>query len=205
MKRVTKAIVWCVAVVMILALSLRIERFDERTSAEFDPTEQVEHFWTEELPALLTGDRVVEVEIFCQELKNNRQLLIDRYGLTLGIGAPYSLLLGGEFTVAEVGEELSTLRTEAGATLLMRTAYIFGNTVREATGAFSIDDYENTMDFNSIASELNDRVVECIVAPAEALLRVGSRLRVVGALDLTPKGQADEVFELIPLLIQATE
>lgn len=205
MKRAIKAIAWCVAVVVILALSLRIERLDERTSAEFDPTEQVEHFWAEELPALLTGDRVVEVEIFCQELKNNRQLLIDRYGLTLGIGAPYSLLLGGEFTVAEVGEELTMLRTEAGATLLMRTAYIFGNTVREATGAFSIDDYENTMDFNSIASELNDRVVECIVAPAEALLRVGSRLRVVGALDLTPKGGEEETFELIPLLIQATE
>lgn len=205
MKRAIKAIAWCVAVVVILALSLRIERLDERTSAEFDPTEQVEHFWAEELPALLTGDRVVEVEIFCQELKNNRQLLIDRYGLTLGIGAPYSLLLGGEFTVAEVGEELTTLRTEAGATFQMRTAYIFGNTVREATGAFSIDDYENTMDFNSIASELNDRVVARVVEPAAALLQVGNSLRIVGALDLTPKGPADEVFELIPLLIQATE
>ncbi len=205
MKRVIKAIAWCVAVVIILALSLKVERLDERTTAEFDPTEQVEHFWNEELAALLVGDRVVEVDLFCQELKNNRQLLIDRYGLTLGIGAPYSLLLGGEFTVAEVGEELTTLRTEAGVTLLMRTAYIFGNTVREATGAFSIDDYENTMDFNRIASELNDRVVERIVAPAEELLRVGSRLRVVGALDLSPKGQADEVFELIPLSIQKCE
>lgn len=205
MKRVIKAIAWCVAVVIILALSLKVERLDERTTAEFDPTEQVEHFWNEELAALLVGDRVVGVDLFYQELKNNRQLLIDRYGLTLGIGAPYSLLLGGEFTVAEVGEELTTLRTEAGATFLMRTAYIFGNTVREATGAFSIDDYENTMDFNSIASELNDRVVERIVAPAEELLRVGSRLRVVGALDLSPKGPADEVFELIPLSIQPCE
>lgn len=205
MKRVIKAIAWCVAVVIILALSLKVERLDERTTAEFDPTEQVEHFWNEELGVLLVGDRVVGVDLFCQELKNNRQLLIDRYGLTLGIGAPYSLLLGGEFTVAEVGEELTTLRTEAGASFLMRTAYIFGNTVREATGAFSIDDYENTMDFNSIASELNDRVVERIVAPAEELLRVGSRLRIVGALDLTPKGPADEVFELIPLSIQSCE
>ncbi len=205
MKRVIKAIAWCVAVVIILALSLKVERLDERTTAEFDPTEQVEHFWNEELAALLVGDRVVEVDLFCQELKNNRQLLIDRYGLTLGIGAPYSLLLGGEFTVAEVGEELTTLRTEAGATLLMRTAYIFGNTVREATGAFSIDDYENTMDFNRIASELNDRVVERIVAPATHLLQAGNSLRVVGALDLLPKGQADEVFELIPLSIQKCE
>lgn len=205
MKRVIKAIAWCVAVVIILALSLKVERLDERTTAEFDPTEQVEHFWNEELPTLLVGDRVVGIDLLCQELKNNRQLLIDRYGLTLGIGAPYSLLLGGDFTVAEVGEELTTLRTEAGATLLMRTAYIFGNTVRESTGAFSIDDYENTMDFNSIASELNDRVVARIVAPAEELLRVGSRLRVVGALDLSPKGPADEVFELIPLSIQPCE
>lgn len=205
MKRVIKAIAWCVAVVIILALSLKVERLDERTTAEFDPTEQVEHFWNEELPTLLVGDRVVGIDLFCQELKNNRQLLIDRYGLTLGIGAPYSLLLGGDFTVVEVGEELTTLRAEAGASFLMRTAYIFGNTVREAIGAFSIDDYENTMDFNSIASELNDRVVARIVAPAEELLRVGSHLRVVGALDLTPKGPADEVFELIPLSIQSCE
>ena len=90
--------------------------------------------------------------------------------------------MGGEFTVAAVGEELTTLRCEAGMEFSMRTAYIFGNTVREATGAFSIDDYENTMDFNSIAAELN--------------------LRVVGALDLTPKGHEGEVFELIPLSIQ---
>lgn len=205
MKRVIKAIAWCVAVVIILALSLKVERLDERTTAEFDPTEQVEHFWNEELAALLVGDRVVGVDLFCQELKNNRQLLIDRYGLTLGIGAPYSLLLGGDFTVAEVGEEITTLRAEVGATFLMRTAYIFGNTVREATGAFSIDDYENTMDFNSIASELNDRVVERIVAPATDLLQAGNSLRVVGALDLTPKGPADEVFELIPLSIQSCE
>lgn len=205
MKRVIKVIAWCVVVVIILALSLKVERLDERTTAEFDPTEQVEHFWNEALPALLIGDRVVEVELFCQALKNNRQLLIDRYGLTLGIGAPYSLLVGGAFTVTEVGEELTTLRTEAGATFLMRTAYIFGNTVREATGAFSIDDYENTMDFNRIASELNNRVVERIVAPAEEFLQAGNRLRVVGAIDLTPKGPADEVFELIPLSIQPCE
>lgn len=205
MKRVIKAIAWCVVVVIILALSLKVERLDERTTAEFDPREQVEHFWNEALPALLIGDRVVGVELFCQALKNNRQLLIDRYGLTLGIGAPYSLLVGGAFTVTEVGEELTTLRTEAGATFLMRTAYIFGNTVREATGAFSIDDYENTMDFNRIASELNDRVVERIVAPAEELFQAGNRLRVVGAIDLSPKGPADEVFELIPLSIQPCE
>lgn len=205
MKRVIKAIAWCVVMVIILALSLKVERLDERTTAEFDPTKQVEHFWNEALPALLIGDRVVGVELFCQALKNNRQLLIDRYGLTLGIGAPYSLLVGGAFTVTEVGEELTTLRTEAGATFLMRTAYIFGNTVREATGAFSIDDYENTMDFNRIASELNNRVVERIVAPAEGLFQAGNRLRVVGAIDLTPKGPADEVFELIPLSIQPCE
>ena len=202
MKRAIKAFAWCVLLVVTLCLSLKVERLDERTANEFDPTEQVEHFWAEELPALLAGDRVVAVELFCQELKNKRQLLIDRYGLTLGIGAPYSLLLGGAFTVAEVGEELTTLRCEAGMEFSMRTAYIFGNTVREATGAFSIDDYENTMDFNSIAAELNDRVVERVVRPASELLKVGARLRVVGALDLTPKVHEGEVFELIPLSIQ---
>ena len=202
MKRVIKAIAWCVAVVIILALSLKVERLDERTTAEFDPTEQVEHFWNEELAALLVGDRVVGVDLFCQELKNNRQLLIDRYGLTLGIGAPYSLLLGGEFTVAEVGEELTTLRAEAGATLLMRTAYIFGNTVREATALFSIDDYENTMDFNLVSSELNRRIQQEVIDPQREALIEGARLQVFGALDLPQEGLPKGRFELIPLTLK---
>ncbi|MBQ2393509.1 MAG: DUF2291 family protein, partial [Alistipes sp.] len=152
MKRYLKILLGTLALLAVAALSIKVEPLSERTPKKFDPTEHVARFWTEELPKLLDGDRVVDADLFREELKHNRRFLIERYGLTLGIGAPYSLLLGGEFEVVEVGEELTTLRTAAQTELAMRTAYIFGNTVREASGAFSIDDYENTMDFNHISA-----------------------------------------------------
>ena len=201
MKRYLKILLGTLTLLAVVALSIKVEPLSERTPKKFDPTEHVARFWTEELPKLLDGDRVVDADLFREELKHNRRFLIERYGLTLGIGAPYSLLLGGEFEVVEVGEELTTLRTTAQTELAMRTAYIFGNTVREASGAFSIDDYENTMDFNHISAALNRCVIEQVVTPILPTLGMGTRLRVVGAVDLPAEGMPNGLFELIPLQI----
>lgn len=201
MKRFWKCLIWPILMIGVVALSIKVERLDTLSTQEFDPAEEIARFWDTERPALLESDRVVDADLFQEELKHNRLFLIDRYGLTLGIGAPYSLLLRGDFEVVAVEEEVVHLRTEAGAEFDMRTAYIFGNTVREASGAFSIDDYENTMDFNHISAALNRCVVEQVVAPIAASLQAGVSLRVVGAVDLPVEGMPKGRFELIPLSI----
>jgi hypothetical protein len=202
MKRYLKILLGTLTLLAVVALSIKVEPLSERTPKKFDPTEHVARFWAEELPTLLASDRVVDADLFREELKHNRRFLIERYGLTLGIGAPYSLLLGGEFEVVEVGEELTTLRTAAQTELAMRTAYIFGNTVREATALFSIDDYENTMDFNLVSSELNRRIQQEVISPQREALVEGARLQVVGALDLPQEGLPKGRFELIPLTLK---
>lgn len=202
--KMKKIVIWALrilAVVVVIALSVRLSPLDQQTSNSFDPTQAIAHFWDNELPQLLQGDRVVDADLFRAELKNNRKLLVDRYGSTLGIGAPYSMLLGGEFEVVAVGEELSHIRTAQGAEFDLRTNYIFSNTAREATAAFSIDDYENTMDFNLVSSELNRRIIEQVVAPQRDALTVGARLQVVGAIDLPQEGLPKGRFELIPLTL----
>ena len=202
MKKMIKWGAWCLTTVIVVLLSVKIEPLDERTTQHFDPAKELETFWTEELPKLLQSDRIVDADLFRAELKNNRKLLIDRYGSTLGIGAPYSMLIGGEFEVVEVGEELTLIRTAQGAEFDLRTAYIFGNTAREATALFSIDDYENTMDFNLVSSELNRRIQQEVIAPQREALVEGARLQVVGALDLPQEGLPQGRFELIPLTLQ---
>lgn len=201
MKKIVTWTLRILAVVAVVALSIQLEPLDQRASETFDPTQDIEAFWNDELPELLQGYRVVDADLFRAELKNNRKLLVDRYGSTLGIGAPYSMLLGGEFEVVAVGEELTHIRTAQGAEFDLRTNYIFGNTVREATAAFSIDDYENTMDFNLVSSELNRRIIEQVIAPQRDQLAVGVRLQVVGAIDLPQEGLPKGRFELIPLTL----
>lgn len=201
MKKMIKWGAWCLATIIVVLLSVKIEPLDERTTQTFDPAKELETFWSEELPKLLQSDRIVDADLFRAELKNNRKLLVDRYGSTLGIGAPYSMLIGGEFEVVQVGEELTHIRTTQGAEFDLRTAYIFGNTVREATALFSIDDYENTMDFNLVSSELNRRIQQEVIAPQREALIEGARLQVVGALDLPQEGLPKGRFELIPLTL----
>ena len=191
--KMKKIVIWALrilAVVVVIALSVRLSPLDQQTSNSFDPTQAIAHFWDNELPQLLQGDRVVDADLFRAELKNNRKLLVDRYGSTLGIGAPYSMLLGGEFEVVAVGEELTHIRTAQGAEFDLRTNYIFGNTAREATAAF-----------NLISSELNRRIIEQVVAPQRDALTVGARLQVVGAIDLPQEGLPKGRFELIPLTL----
>ncbi len=202
MKKMIKWGAWCLATVIVVLLSVKIEPLDEHTTQTFDPAKELETFWTEELPQLLLSDRIVDADLFRAELKNNRKLLVDRYGSTLGIGAPYSMLIGGEFEVVTVGEELTLIRTAQGAEFDLRTAYIFGNTAREATALFSIDDYENTMDFNLVSSELNQHILQEIIAPQRDALIQGARLHIVGALDLPQEGLPKGRFELIPLTLK---
>lgn len=202
MKKMIKWGAWCLATVIVVLLSVKIEPLDEHTTQTFDPAKELETFWTEELPQLLLSDRIVDADLFRAELKNNRKLLVDRYGSTLGIGAPYSMLIGGDFEVVEVGEELVHIRTSQGAEFDLRTAYIFGNTAREATALFSIDDYENTMDFNLVSSELNQHILQEIIAPQRDALIQGARLHIVGALDLPQEGLPKGRFELIPLTLK---
>lgn len=202
MKKMIKWGAWCLATVIVVLLSVKIEPLDEHTTQTFDPAKELETFWTEELPQLLLSDRIVDADLFRAELKNNRKLLVDRYGSTLGIGAPYSMLIGGDFEVVEVGEELVHIRTSQGAEFDLRTAYIFGNTAREATALFSIDDYENTMDFNLVSSELNQHILQEIIAPQRDALIQGARLQLVGALDLPQEGLPKGRFELIPLTLK---
>lgn len=205
MRKIIKGVAWVSVAALVIAFSIRLEPLDERQTGSFDPMAQVDRFWQEELPKLLVGDRVVDADLFRAELKNNRKLLIDRYGLTLGIGAPYSMLVGAEFEVKAVNEELVRIVTTAGTAFDLRRSFIFGNTVREVTGCFSIDDYDNTMDFNHIASALNDCVFERVAEPAAALFEVGRRLRVVGAVDVDQAGNLKPCYELIPLSIQPVD
>ncbi len=194
---------WIITILLIVSFSIRIEPLDSRQTGTFDPMKEVNHFWHTELPKLLRSDRIVDADLFRNELRLNRKLLIDRYGRTLGIGAPYSMLVGGRFEVVEVGEELVGLRTAAGARFDLRRDLLFGNTVREVSGSFSIDDYENTMDFNHIAAALNRCVLERVIAPNTALLGVGARVEVIGAVDLAPSGEPKACYELIPLHLTA--
>lgn len=187
--------------VYITSLSARNE---ELMRQNFKPEQTVAHFWENDLEGLL--EKAVELRTFDSLLVRNPQSLAQSYGKTLGIGAPYSIIVRGTGTIDSIGNERIYLHPvsapEPGGkprVYAIQTAFIFSNTVREASGAFHIDDFENTMDFNLISAELNRRIVEEVAAPMAEKLKPGEQVDFYGAADVHPGKAVPVVMVVVPL------
>lgn len=175
------------------------ERKQELAKLDFSPTEMVDDFWNNGMDNLSAG--ALDLGTFDSLLQANPAELIEKYGRTLGIGAAYSFLVKGTVRVASVEEERFLIESPGKTEYGVRTGFIFSNTVREASGAFDIDDFENTMDFNMISSEINRRIVEQVAAPLSGRIEKGSRFELFGAVDVNPK-KSSAILDIVPLSLK---
>ena len=199
MKKILKILLLIVLFAICCILSVRIipqEEYEKAKSGRtFDATEQVDLFFSGILPAM--AENAPPVADVLAALAQDPVQAAEKYGRTLGIGAPYSMAVKGEGTVKAADAETITLE-ENGITL--RTAMIFGNSVREASGFFGIDDYENTMDFNLISSDINSRL-EASFAGRD--FEPGRRVRYAGVMDVDPRKPLPAGYEVVPLILEA--
>lgn len=174
------------------------ERNKQIKAQKFDPTDAVNTFW-EDVNAQKIENEAVDVADFREQLSDNPQDLIKTKGKTLGIGAPYSVLIKGKARIKEVDEEFIKLDIDDVTDYVIRIKYIFTNTVREASGYFNLDEFETTMDFNLVAIEINNRIIQQTVAPVASQLLPNTYIEFVGAVDLNPNKQAAKSLEIIPI------
>lgn len=115
--------------------------------------------------------------------------LMDLEGKKLGVGNLRYFMIEGEGTVVAIEEENVVLKLDGvpDRTVKIATDFIFGSTLRDASGLVSISDYANTMDFNNISVEINKQVRQKIVAPFINNVKKGSKVAFVGgtAIDIT--------------------
>ncbi len=198
MKKIWKILSLIALFTICCILSVKIipqEEYEKAKSGRtFDATEQVDLFFAEILPGMVENAAPVG-EVLSALARDPRQAASE-YGRTLGIGAPYSMAVKGEGTVKAADGETITL-AEDGITL--RTSMIFGNSVREASGFFGIDDYENTMDFNLISSDINSRLEESFAGHGFV---PGQKVRYAGVMDVDPRKPLPSAFEVIPVKLE---
>ncbi|MDR0989151.1 MAG: DUF2291 domain-containing protein [Prevotellaceae bacterium] len=164
-------------------------------AAVFNPATAVADFW-QQAPAVLQK-QAIPLADFCNYAPEE---VAERFGHTLGIGAPTSICLVGQAVITEVGEDLLRLQSGEGTpAYYLRIGSIFSNTVREASGVFNIDDFETTMDFNLVSIELNKRIREQVIAPVIGRLTVGTTVAFTGAADIRPDRPPVEQLVIIPV------
>ncbi len=181
--------------------SIYIENLDTKRQKDmvkdFNPEELVDYFWKNQLDKILSA--ALELETFDALLSNNTEYLIKQYGHAVGITSNYCFLVKGKSKINRINPEKLSLDFKGNTQYKVLIKYIFGNTARNATGYFKVEDFENTMDFNIVSSELNSRILSEVLSGKYDTMRIGSSISFFGAIEISEIDLPREEIDIVPL------
>ncbi len=203
MKKVLSIVIIALLLVLGLYHSVYFEKLDEKKEQEsikdFNPSEKVDYFWTQKLDDVL--ESALDLHVFNSRMTDDLELLIRQHGKGMGITSTYCFLVKGMAVFDDrSADELSVEITNNNVNYSLQTKYIFGNTARDAVGFFNLADFENMMDFNAVAAELNKRILEKEIAKLDSL-SPGHEIAFIGAVAVNSESIQDEI-DIIPLKIE---
>lgn len=144
---------------VILALVALWGAFYTENLTEKQRREQLAELKPDELVGVLMRDSLSSLEARAITLKQLKEGYKDetfakQFGRVLGIGSPTFYIIKDECEHATIAEDELHAVAE-GIQITIPLKYIFGNTAREASGWFDIDNFQNTTDFNAVSAAMN--------------------------------------------------
>ncbi|MET0393781.1 MAG: DUF2291 domain-containing protein [Chitinophagaceae bacterium] len=202
-KKLLKYTIVVVVIALLAYKSVYIEKLSDvkaARSGSFDAAGFAWKLWKEQLPVRIR--EAVELPALLASLRANAEETFSRHGHSIGITNTASFLVRASGVVTTIGEDEVVILTGSGDSSLsvtIATEYVYGNTIRDASGLVDIRDFTNTMDLNTISEELN-RIVRTTVLPSfKAKAQKGSRVEWTGALELNREHLNLEKIEIIPV------
>ena len=184
-------ILYTVLAFVALWFSFYTENLTEKTKREemkeLKPDQLVDALMKDSLETL--SQRAITI----QELKEGYadEAFARQHGRVLGIGSPTFYVIKG--TSEQVKTENDDIHTMVdGVELTIPLKYIFGNTAREASGWFNIDDFQNTTDFNAVSAAMNSYIANQLKQ-----YKTGEHLEFLGAVAIKENSDL-RLLTLIP-------
>jgi predicted lipoprotein len=129
------------------------------------------------------------------------EALKSRHGKALGITSSYCFLVSGDAKVTSSDlEHIPIECAEGHAEYTLQIKYIFSNAARDVTGYFNIDDFESTMDFNALSTELNKLIMDREISKLDSLSE-GETIKFIGALEVNLENSPKQMG-IVPLKIE---
>ena len=110
----------------------------------------------------------------------------------------------GEGVVDSVGEESLLVNIGDDKKIQLATSFIFGNAVRDASGAVNIDDFINMTDFNNVSVALNKLVKDEIAGELKSPAKPGMKLGFAGAFEINEENTDINSIRVIPVSVEIT-
>ena len=204
MKKYIKIAIFSLVAAIALYNTFTFEKFDAKREREsikdFNPREKAEYFWDHKLDEIL--QTAIDLKSFDSQLADNPEALIRQFGKAIGITSTYCFLVKGVVTQASPdADEIPVTISDGHAEYNLRTKYIFGNAARDALGYFKIDEFENTMDFNAMSTELNKLILQREIVKLDSI-QPGETIHFFGALEINLENVPSQIA-IIPLKIEA--
>jgi len=83
----------------------------------------------------------------------------------------------------------------------LNTGLYFGNAIRDVTGLIKMGDFGNTIDYNSVSSELNKIVQAEVISPLKTKVKKGDTVSFIGCTEINKEQINIDNIELLPVKI----
>ena len=113
-------------------------------------------------------------------------------------------MIKGRATVNSVNEDNIEITVNADHPFkaILATEFIYGNTLRDASGLVNLKDFSNTADLNNISKELNKIIRGKVVPAFKPLLKSKMKINFTGAIELNKEHIHFEDMEIVPVSIK---
>ncbi|WP_448699539.1 DUF2291 domain-containing protein [Mucilaginibacter sp. AW1-3] len=203
MKKSVRYILWVALVLIVGYNSVYFKKLDEVNAGAakaFDAAGYADTYFYKELPAEIV--KAPEIGKLIGLLKTDPANSFKTYGHALAIGTTRYFLVAGEGQVTNIDDNGLTVLTGSGNTVLLATAYVYGNAVRDASGLVDVNKFSNTMDLNNISAEVDKIIRTKVLPPVLPQIKKGSRVQFTGAIGLNEAHLQLDDIEVTPVTLK---
>lgn len=172
-------------------------------NANLDPPAFAKEFWVNKFPRYI--DSAMDMGTFFSMLEKDPAGLIAKYSHTQGIGNTAYFLVQGDAAVEKMdGDDVKLSLTGANPPLSFKLSCgnYFGNGVRDVSGAISMGDFKNTMEFNDVSAALNKIVRTEIVEPFRSKAAAARNIHFTGCVELNKDQPQTKEIAVLPVRIK---
>lgn len=205
MNRFIKYGLLILALILVGYNSIYIKKLSDvkdATESKFNAVGFASKIWKDRLPAKL--DSAIDINRLRHLIKANPDQTFEQYTHALAIGNNRCALIKGEAKVTAVGEDNVQIAINGDHPFdaILATEFVYGNTLRDASGLIDLKDFSSTADLNSLSKELNNIVRKEVVPGFKPQLKSGMIIDFVGAIELNKAHIHFDGLEIVPIIVK---
>lgn len=196
--KILKYILIAATILLVGYNSVEIKPLDQvkKAGQKFDAMAYAREYLTKTLPTAY--GKATPISDLVGLLTADKNKAFNDLSHAVSIGNVRHFLVKGEGIVSKINADDIVL-TVKDKSVHVATEFIYGSSIRDASGLFDIKQFTNTADMNNISAEINKIIRTEVVPPFKQKVKVGDTVQFLGALEMNQEHPQFDNFEVLPI------